>query len=333
MNSRTRSVSRLALALAALGAAGTAPAITITASQDANTLVSSLLAGANTGIVVTSASLSGHSETLNFGGLDLSPLTSSGTYTNSSGTYGIGSGVVLSTGGVEGAQFGGVDIWPGYGDGPNTSEGNGYPFGTGFDPGQIPDPNNPPPSGVPATAAQEALLDPITGDLSTQTFYDHFDVTELVINFDMQPGFNTVAFNIVFGSEEYPEYVVSSYIDGFGMFLNGTNLAEVNGKPVNIKHPDMTGNISGTELDGILAPGGNPVLTFSGLVNPAGNTLRFIVADTSDGVLDTTVYFSALKGLNQVPLPAGAWLLGTGLAALGARRLLRGPPGQGCDLT
>ena len=324
MNSRTRSVSSFALALAALGAAGTAPAITITASQDANNLVNALLAGANTGIVVTGASLSGHSETLNLGGLDLSPLTSSGTYSNSTNTYGIGPGVVLSTGGVEGVQYEGVDIWPGYGDGPNTSEGNGYPFGTGFDPGQVPDPNNPPSPGVPATAAQEALLDPITGDPSTQTFYDHFDVTELVINFDMQQGFDRVAFNIVFGSEEYPEFVDSPYIDGFGMFLNGTNIAQVNGQPVNIKHPDMTGTISGTELDGILAPGGNPVLTFSGLVNPTGNTLRFIVADTSDGVLDTTVYFSALTGLNQVPLPAGVWLLGTGLAGLVGRRLVRG---------
>ncbi|MBN8279265.1 MAG: VPLPA-CTERM sorting domain-containing protein [Gammaproteobacteria bacterium] len=319
-------MNRNAILIASLLASGNAAAITITASQDPNALAGSLLANANTGILVTSASLSGHAETLTFGGLTLSPLTSSGTYTNSTNTYGIGSGVVLSTGGVEGAELQGTPVWPGYGDGDNTTEGNGYPFGTGFDVGGIPDPNDPPP-GTPATAAQEGLLDPITGDPATQTFYDHFDVTELVINFDMQSGFDRVSFNIVFGSEEYPEFVESPFIDGFGMFLNGVNIAQVGGKPVNIKHPDMTDTVTGTELDGVLAPNGNPVLTFSGLANPTGNTLRFIVADTSDGIYDTTVYFSALKGINEVPLPAGVWLLGTGVAGLVGRRLLRGRAG------
>ena len=85
--------------------------------------------------------------------------------------------------------------------------------------------------GTPATPAQELLLDPITGDPGTQTFYDHYDVTELVINFDMQPGFDQVAFKIVFGSEEYPEFVDSPFIDGFGMFLNGVNIAQVGNQP------------------------------------------------------------------------------------------------------
>lgn len=49
-------------------------------------------------------------------------------------------------------------------------------------------------------------------------------------------------------------------------------------------------------------------------MQPTGNTLRFIVADTSDSVYDTTVYFSALTGV--VPLPASAWLLGTAVLAI-----------------
>lgn len=320
MTTPARRAPRLPIALALLTVSAQAPAITITATQDANTLVTALLAGVNTGIVVTSATLSGHSEAFTFGGDTLGTFTSSGTYTNSSNTYGIGPGVVLSTGGVLGVGIDGTTLFPGYEDGPNTSDSNGYAYGTGFDPGQIPDPNDPPPLGTPATAAQEQLLDPITGDPDTQTFYDHYDVTELVINFDMQPGFDQVAFKIVFGSEEFPEFVTSEFIDGFGMFLNGVNIASVAGLPVNIKHPDMSGDVPGTELDGILAPGGNPVLTFGGLVNPTGNTLRFIVADTSDGVFDTTVYFSALEGVPAIPLPPTAWLLATGVAGLAARR-------------
>jgi hypothetical protein len=299
-------------AAVAVFASGTASAITITPSTNANALVSALLAGANTGIQVTSATLSGQQQAIDLSGQPLGTLTSSGTYTNASGTYGIGAGVVLSTGGVEGLELQGQSLWPGYSDGPNTTDGNGWAFGTVFS-------TTPPDSGTPgiaATSAQEALLDPITGDPLTNTFYDHYDVTELVINFDMLPGFDSVSFNVVFGSEEYPEFVDSPFVDGFGMFLNGTNVASVGGKPVNIKHPDMTDTITGTELDGILAPDGNPLLTFSGAVNSTGNTLRFIVADTSDGVWDTTVYFSALQGVPQVPVPAAAWLLGSGLLGL-----------------
>ena len=293
--------------------------ISITASQDATSLVGALLAGANTGIVVTGSSLAGHTTSVTLMGQTLGTFTSSGTYSNASNTSGIGPGVVLSTGGVKGISLMGSELIPGYEDGGNSVEANGIPYGTPFDLSNLPDPNNPPP-GAEASAAQELLLDPITGDIPNQIFYDHFDVTELVINFDMQPGFDRVGFKIVFGSEEYPEFVGDAFIDGFGMFLNGVNIAQAGGSPVNINHPDMTGTITGTELDGVLAPGGNPVLTFGGLVNPTGNSLRFIVADTSDGVLDTTVYFSALAGVGgEVPLPASVWLLGTAAFGLAGR--------------
>lgn len=292
-----------------------AHAITITASEDGNTLVNALLSGGNTGIIVKGATVSAHQDHVDAFGAMIT-ATSAGTYTNSSGTYGIGPGVVLSTGSVEGFSYMGQSVLSGYGDGPNTASNTSWSYGTTVYPPPIPDPEDPQDFGIPATPAQEQLLDPITGDPDTQTYYDHFDVTEMVINFDMQPGVNRVAFNIVFGSEEYAEFQGSAFVDGFGMFLNGVNIARVGGLPVNINHPDVQA-IDGTELDGVLAPGGNPVLTFSGLVQPTGNTLRFIVADTSDSVWDTTVYFSALTGV--VPLPASVWLLGTAIVAIFVR--------------
>lgn len=322
MNSSIKFALTAGVAIGSVVASTGAHAISITASQDTNGLVGALLAGANTGIVVTSSTLNGHAQVVDlstlFPGLPSAPLTSSGVYTNASGTYGIGSGVVLSTGGVEGitVDLGGgtppQTFVAGYSDGPQTSEGNGWPFGGTFPPTGSTTP------GIAATSAQEALLDPITQNPACDPapdFCSHYDVTELIINFDMQTGFESVGFKIVFGSEEFPEFVGDSFVDGFGMFLNGVNIAQVGGNPVNINHPDMTGTITGTELDGILAPGGNPVLTFGGLVNPTGNTLRFIVADTADGILDTTVYFSALAGVAVVPAPPAIWLLGT--AALG----------------
>jgi hypothetical protein len=310
--SQVHILSALATGVAALASAP-AQALVITATQDTTALVNALLGGGGTGIVVTGVTLNGHSQTIVVGptGPDQiqGTITSSGTYTNGSGTYGIGAGVVLSSGGVDGLEVTGMgSVLPGYEDGPNTDGGNGWAYGNEFPPTGDPVP------GVPATSAQEALLDPITArpDLDPPESFDHFDVTELVIDFDMMQGFSEVSFNVVFGSEEYEEYVDSPYIDGFGMFLNGTNIAFSGGEPINIRHPDMA-FLDGTELDGILAPGGNPLLRFSGLANPTGNQLRFIVADTSDGILDTTVYFSSLAG--EIPLPPAAWLAVTAVAA------------------
>ena len=301
----------LLLAAAFLGA-GPAHAIAVTGTQNTTSLINALLAGGNTGIQVTGVTLSGHQDSLDFGspGFPLPvTLTSSGTYTNASGTYGIGAGVVLTTGGVEGASVLGQQVIAGYGDGPNGEDSNGWAFGSTF---PITDPDEP---GIPTTAAQDILLDPLTGtNPSTNQPYDHFDATELLIEFDMAQGFDTVSFDVVFGSEEFVEFVGSAFIDGFGLFLNGTNIAFVGGQPVNIDHPDMAA-VAGTELDGVLAPGGDPVLTFSGAANPTGNTLRFIVTDTSDGIYDTTVYFSALQGL-PVPEPATGALVAAGAIGL-----------------
>ena len=44
-----------------------------------------------------------------------------------------------------------------------------------------------------------------------------------VLEFDFVPTSDSIQFEYVFGSEEYPEYVCSSYNDAFGFFLSGQN--------------------------------------------------------------------------------------------------------------
>jgi len=235
-------------------------ALTSTATTDASVLADALLGGGASGIDLTSvtATLSGHSTAAG---------TSSGTYVNPTGTYGIEDGIILSSGNVDD-----------YNDGPNTSTSKTTAYG------------------VAATPAQEALLDPITGGP-----FSHRDVTQFDISFDMLPGFDTVFFNIVTGSEEWPEFVNSSFIDGFGLYVNGENIAFVDGFPVNINHPNFT-DVPGTELDGILSGSdgsfGPHVFTFSAVVGDGakGNNLTFIVADTTDSSFDTTVWISQLGG-------------------------------------
>ncbi len=243
--------------------------LVVTPNTNVLQLVSSLIS-TNSGMIIRNAQLKAH----NGGG-----FTSAGTYQlvgPSPHTYGLTlPGLVISSGHVDD-----------YETGPDVQPGNTTAFG------------------VPADAAQEALLDTITGGI-----WDHNDVTQLDIYFDVIPGSNNVTFQVVFGSEEYPDFVGSQFVDGFGIFLNGTNIAFESGLPININHPSFAALI-GTELNGVMAPGGRPVLTFSTLVAPgsSNNVLTFIVADTSDDVLDTTVFVSSLAALPPPPIPVATIL-------------------------
>ncbi len=211
------------------------------------------------------------------------PAASTGTFTN---IYGLASGAVISTGNA-------AD----YGSGPNTSSSSTTAYG---------------PS---ATAAQNALLNPLT-----LPFTSHFDVTQLDIDFTANdPTVNSIFFNVAFGSEEYPEYVGTNFVDAFGLYLNGTNIAFVNGSAANINNPCFTA-LAGTELDGVLACSNNPINTFSGNLLPGTNTLTFIIADTSDASYDSTAYISALGTQNMAvsPEPSSLALLGSGILSMAA---------------
>ncbi len=238
--------------------------LVVTPDTNALQLVSALIS-TNSGLIVRDAQISGQR---------LGASLSAGTYRllgSSPHTYGLTlPGIVISSGDVDD-----------YETGPDFINGLSTDYG------------------VAATSAQETLLDTITGGT-----FDHFDVTQLDIYFDVAPGSNNVTFQVVFGSEEYPDFVNSPFVDGFGIFLNGTNIAFQSGKPVNINHPAFT-PYAGTELNGILAPNGQAVMTFSALVAPnsVSNKLTFIVGDTSDTALDTTVYISSLAAVEPPPVP------------------------------
>ncbi|WP_426359963.1 choice-of-anchor L domain-containing protein [Pseudocolwellia sp. HL-MZ19] len=196
--------------------------------------------------------------------------TQAGLYTNASGVYGLPSqgGVVLSSGFVSDYQ-----------DGPNSSGSNS---------GNL---------GFSATEEQNDVLSSISGQLS------HFDPIQLDIVFDVDATVETISFIAAFGSEEYPEFVSSGFTDAFGMFLNGKLVSGVlpadaspgDGLlPVNINHPDFA-EIQGTELNGMLAPNGNPLLRFDIPVVPGsvGNTFSIIIADAGDSSYDSTVFLSS----------------------------------------
>ena len=148
------------------------------------------------------------------GPVDNPTAISSGIFVNDTDIYGLASyGIVLSSGNAEH-----------YSRGSNTVGSTSTNFGT------------------LATPEQADILRPISGN------YRFFDVTQFDITFELTPGFDAVSFDVVFGSEEFPEWVNSSYIDGFGLLVNGRNVAFANDDAVNINHPDFR-TAPGTELD------------------------------------------------------------------------------------
>lgn len=235
-------------------------------------------------------------------GIDLSTLTVSYS--------GHGSGSAASSGTYTNATE--------YGIAPGVilSSGSVNQFGTGSSSG----------AGISASGSQEALLQPISG------ISEHFDVTELTINFDMLPGFSSIFFNVTFQSVEFPEYLGTEFIDAFGLYVNGVNIAFVNSDPINIDHPFMgndddfgNGVLGSTPAGEGVSAGGALFHTFSSTVNATGNTVTFIIADSGDTALDSFAFISQLGGsapppINPVPVPATLGLMGIGLlmAAFGS---------------
>ena len=179
----------------------------------------------------------------------------------------------------------------------------------------------------------------------------YHDVARLDIYFtldEMRPDLQ-LTFDMVFTSEEYggpagtpfdgdvngyTSFVGTPFVDAFGIFVNGVNVAEFNGQPLNIDHSDMT-FFGGTQANGVCALNGDdPVLqkvfpmqgndcqvhqtasacrqeTFGAADCGAGgcdytvchweasdstcyNTLTYIIADTFDHAVDTTVFIMSL---------------------------------------
>ncbi|AFY83335.1 choice-of-anchor L domain-containing protein [Oscillatoria acuminata] len=130
------------------------------------------------------------------------------------------------------------------------------------------------------------------------------DLLSLQISFDADQTASKLFFQYVFGSEEFVEFGGTQYNDSFELLLNGINLAKLSdGQTVTINnlvpdpegpfHPDYINNPAEssipTKLDGFTR-----TLTFEGLLRQnARNTLTINIQDVGDGRLDSAVF---LKG-------------------------------------
>ncbi|WP_299381026.1 choice-of-anchor L domain-containing protein, partial [uncultured Kiloniella sp.] len=129
-------------------------------------------------------------------------------------------------------------------------------------------------------------------------------VVSLTINVT-DPDIDGLRFSLVFGSDEYPEYSDSSFVDIAGVYVNGVNYALFNNDPnyplsvmqSNIDQGnfiDNTGSLYPVEWDGFSEP-----MSIRAPLVQGENTIKIAVADTGDNSYDSGLFaygFSFLDG-------------------------------------
>ncbi|MFZ3371915.1 MAG: choice-of-anchor L domain-containing protein, partial [Desulfitobacteriaceae bacterium] len=137
--------------------------------------------------------------------------------------------------------------------------------------------------------------------------YTTKDATTL--QFDFIPNNDNISFQYVFASDEYNEFVNSSYNDVFGFFLNGQNVAKLPGSNINVSINNVNGgNPLGTNasnsvyyINNDLSDGGGAINTemdgmtlvlsvYAPVNKGVVNHIKLAIADSGDTALDSNVF-------------------------------------------
>jgi len=216
------------------------------------------------------------------------PLQAFSYFEDSANTFGISRGIVMSTGVAD----------------QTLSFQSAFFASTAF--------------GTPGDSSLEQVF------ASTGQYHQTFDATTIEFDFT-SPVNDTVFVNYVFGSEEYPEYVCSSFNDIFGFFVTDpvsgstTNIAKIPGinfpvaiNTVNYGLNNIYGNGGCTKdtfhyVNGI---GSSLGFCFDGYTKPltatfiaqAGITyhLKIVIADAGDQIFDSGVFLQIQNGIQNV---------------------------------
>lgn len=153
-------------------------------------------------------------------------------------------------------------------------------------------------------------------DLSALVGGTTADANSLTVTFTAGPGVRSVLFDFVFGSEEFYEFVGFDANDAFAAFLDGTQVSfDLNNNPITVNNnffqlnntsrtaaedvriAGKTGVTFDIEYDGL-----TPVIRTQAPLNSGltTHTLKFVIADVFDDILDSGVFISRLQGSTEV---------------------------------
>lgn len=148
-------------------------------------------------------------------------------------------------------------------------------------------------NGLAGSAALDAVVNTV---FQTQSY----NATSLTLNFTVSdPAATSVSFDLVFGSEEYPEWV-DAFVDVAVVMVNGVNVALFNhsaSNPLSVISANLAAgyfvdNANGalpTEYDGVSA-----LLKFVAPIQPGSNTITIAIGDTGDAILDSGIFVANL---------------------------------------
>lgn len=176
----------------------------------------------------------------------------------------------------------------------------------------------------------------MVGDPDLQALVSAPTFDACVLEFDCVPLGDTLLFNFVFGSEEYPEFVGGAFNDVFAIWSTGpgfpipTNVAAIpGGMPVSINNVNATTNPA-YFVDNAAIPGVNCTydgftqnLTAFAEVTPGGTYhFKIGIADAGDGIFDSGVFLEAFSFRSMLDATAISAAVGSDLKVIDQNGLL-----------
>lgn len=135
---------------------------------------------------------------------------------------------------------------------------------------------------------------------------------EFTIDVTKTSGIDGIKFDLVFGSDEYPEYASSSFVDIAAVFVNGKNYALFNNDPstplsvldknLEDNFIDNTSGAYPIEWDGF-----SHVLSIRALLETGLNTVKVAIADTGDSAFDSGLYIADMDLLTEGGVGEGVY--------------------------